>query len=638
MPVKGPLPQTGDQHDINADADRCFRARSPRNWRPHGLEGTDDYGLDYQVQTTPGQRATDIFRVQLKGTRSPDISADGKFISMQLKASTIRYYDRIVEPILLVVCNLQLDPDPVDCPLYYVWVRDELRRINVDNLPIDQQYVTLRVPTQNRLAVQSDFSIDIERQNELSRAGHAMDIRVEQTHPGMQVEERLSVVQGVTQGIFARSAAFIDALASPVEDHWVSPSPGTLAWHLNQAKVLLRTTSLERITMELDKAEAMLEAATPFEEAEYWFLRGKYQTVSGFDQTSSDAFKRAYQINPLAKYLAAWGEAEIRLRFQEDGPRSYPDLLEALIGEDPVVLSTKSRVLAVEGKFEDAISVADKIVGSERCTARALAHTMFGKPVEALVDCDSGLALPDLPDNTRQMLLVLKARAKFSLAQSSASVSVDDVLPPSGLVGIDPELVKEAWQAINAAVDALREAGWGANIEHVADIWAATASMLGKQKELLPTLADVARLRPHFTNVQLALESLAAQCGEFSIALEANDRIPNSQWRNLRRTLILHEAQKHNACLQWFEAHFNSFDKTHELFGHSATAAALSAHKMARPELVMKWTAELESDPSLHEHAAVLQYYLALEHNKLGNEEAIQVLVARYAASDGFRR
>ena len=112
MPVEGPLPKTGDQQDIGAD--RCFRARIPWNWRPHGLEGSDDYGLDYQIQTTPGQRATDIFRVQLKGTRYPDLSLDGEFISIQLKASTVRFYDRIVEPILLVVCDLSADADPVD--------------------------------------------------------------------------------------------------------------------------------------------------------------------------------------------------------------------------------------------------------------------------------------------------------------------------------------------------------------------------------------------------------------------------------------------------------------------------------------------------------------------------------------------
>lgn len=634
MPVAGPLPQTGDQHDINADADRCFRARSPRNWRAHSLEGTDDYGLDYQVQTTPGQRATDIFRVQLKGTRSPDVSADGSSISIQLKASTVRYFDRLVEPVLLVVCNLKADPEPVDCPLYYSWVRDELRRIDVATLSPDQQYVTLRVPTQNRLTTQTDLSADIDRQNELSRAGHAMDVRVEQTHLGMQVEERLNVVQGVIQGITARSAAFIDALAAQASEHWVAPSPGTLPWHLSQAKYLLRTNSHERASRDLDAAEAMLEGATALEKADYWFLRGKWQTAVGANLAASDAFKRAHEANPLGKYLAAWVEAEIRHRYQGDGPKPYPDLLEALVGEEPVVLSAKSRVLAAEGKFEEAIVVADRIGGAERYAARALAHTMFSKAVEALIDCDSGLALPDLPDNTLQMFLVLRARAKFSIALSSAPRSEDDVLPPSGVAGIDPELVKEAWEAINKAVDALREAGWSSNIEHVADIWAATASMLGKQKEVLPALTEVARANPHFGNVQEALESLAAQSGEFALALDANDRLPDSQTRNLRRTLLLHEAQRHSACFRWFENNFESFDRDHTLFGVAATVAALSAHKLAQPELVKKWSSELESAPSLREHAALLHYFLALELNKLGGEEALQTLLARYEELD----
>lgn len=630
MPVEGLLPQTGDQHDINADADRCFRARSPRDWRAHGLEGTDDYGLDYQVQTTPGQRVTDIFRVQLKGTRSPDISADGMFISIRLKASTIRYYDRLVEPTLLIVCNLKVDPEPVDCHLYYVWLRDELRRIDVANLPADQQYVSLRVPTQNRLTSKTDLSADIDRQNELSRAGHALDVRVEQTHPKMQIQERLNVVQGVAHGIAARSSAFIDALAAPAEEHWVVPSSGTLAWHLNQAKDLLRTNSVGRASKELDAAKMMLSAATQLEVADYWFLFGKCKVTSGSDQAASDAFKCAHQANPHAKYLAAWTEAEIRIRYQDDEPKSYPDLLEALEGDDPVVLSARSRVLAAEGKFEDSIAVANKIDGPEQHTAKALTYTMFSKPAEALAECDSGLALFDLLSIQRQMLLVLKARAKFSLAQASAPKSETEMLPPSGVAGIDPSLVKEAWEAINIAVEALREVGWGSNIEHVADIWAATASMLGKQKETFPALAEAARARPHLNTLQGALESVAAQCGEFAIALEANERTPATETRNLRRTLLLHEAKKHRACVQWFEANFDSFDRVHELFGSATIVAALSAHKMAQPDLVSKWATMLESVPALREDAALLQYFLMLELNKLGNSDALQMLRASY--------
>lgn len=629
MPVAGPLPQTGDQHDINDAADRCFRARCPKDWRVHSLEGTDDYGLDFNIQTTPGQQATDIFRVQLKGTKSPELSADGKFISIQLNASTVRYYDRLVEPVLLVVCDLSIDPDPVDCQLYYVWLRDELRRIDVTRLPEDQKYVTLRVPTANKLRG-SDLSVDIHRQNELSRAGHAIDSRVEQTHPGMEIEERIGVVQGVTKGIAARSATFINALAAPVEEHWVNPSIHSLPWHLMQAKEFLHTTLLVRAAAELDAAQGMLEGATPLEQSEYWFLRGKLLTASGSDAEASAAFKEAHCRNSQGKYLAAWAEAELRVRYEGGGPTPYPDLLAALTGDDPLIVAAKSRVLAAEGRYDDAIAAANSISGAERHSARALAHTMFSKSEDALADCDAGLALPQLPTNTRQMLLVLRARAMFLLAQPAMSEREDDVLPPSGMAGIDPVKVKAAWQAIQAAVDVLRESGWSSNIAHVADIWAATASMLGKQKETLPALAEAARMRPQLENVQAALESLAAQCGEFGMALKANDRLPESQMRNLRRTLLLHEAQKHSLCFLWFDQKFNEFDRGHQLFGPAATVAALSAHRLVRPDLVTKWSAELESRPGLREHAALLQYFLALELNKLGNEDALRSLWARY--------
>lgn len=113
-----------------------------QHWRLQSLEGSDDYGYDYQVQTTPNQRATDIFRIQLKGIRSPNLTADGEYISVALKASTVRYYARAVEPVLLVICDLSVNEAPVDCPFYYVWIRDELIRITVDDLSAEQKYVT----------------------------------------------------------------------------------------------------------------------------------------------------------------------------------------------------------------------------------------------------------------------------------------------------------------------------------------------------------------------------------------------------------------------------------------------------------------------------------------------------------------
>lgn len=93
---------------------------------------------------------------------------------MQLKATTVRYYETIVEPVLLLVCDLSTSGNPVDCALYFVWVQDELRRIDVETLSPQQSYVTFRVPKANRLTSATDLQPQLDAQNELSRAGHAM--------------------------------------------------------------------------------------------------------------------------------------------------------------------------------------------------------------------------------------------------------------------------------------------------------------------------------------------------------------------------------------------------------------------------------------------------------------------------------
>lgn len=634
MPVEGPLPQTGDAQDIGADAARCFGARIPRNWRPHSLEGTDDYGLDFQIQTTPSQRATDIFRVQLKGTRSPELSADGSFISITLKATTVRFYDRIVEPILLVVCDLSADSEPVDCPLYYVWVRDELRRVSVSDLDPTQSSVTLRVPLANRLKSTTDLSREIDAHNELARAGQALGVTVERTHAGMQVEERIGIVQRVATGIDQRGASFLDALAAPVDQHWIEPPVGSIAWHLREAKSHSKIGLFDRAEADLVQV-AQLFPCTLLEEGEYWFLSGKCQSSRGADERASECFKKAFEASWVGKYVAAYAESELRRTFRENGPmQSYPDLHALLAGDDPMVLSVKSRVLAAEGKLDEAIAIADQIEGVERYSARAIAHTMFGKSSEAVADCEAGLAISDLPDNSRQALMVVKARSKFALCQAGLAVPDGELIPPSGSAGIDGALVKDVWAAIEDALASLRDGGWGNNVELIADVWAATASILGKQKIVLPELSAVAKRRPNCPNLQLACEAIAAQCGDYSTALEANERLPASDMTILRRTVTLHESGRHGECCKWFEKHFEGLDRGHELFGPATTSAAISAHKLAKPELVKKWSAELESQAHLSGHAAVLQYFIARQLNSLGNEVALEQLTKRYEELD----
>src|SRR4051812_31040314 len=100
------LPKESRAQEIGHRAALALTACQPLGWRHHSLEGTDDAGLDIQIQVIGGQQYRDIFRLQLKGTESREPNAAGEFFSVPFKASTLNYYDRIIEPVLIVLADL----------------------------------------------------------------------------------------------------------------------------------------------------------------------------------------------------------------------------------------------------------------------------------------------------------------------------------------------------------------------------------------------------------------------------------------------------------------------------------------------------------------------------------------------------
>ena len=627
-------PQTGNAQEIGQDAEDAFRGGRPRSWIIKGLDGTDDYGLDFQIQLKVDQQILDIFRVQLKGTRSPTRSTGGEFISIGLSASTLRYYSRIVEPVLLVLCDLSVDPEkPTACPLYYVWLRQELRRVGVESIPLAQQTVTLRVPTLNVLQKPTDLLPEIRLANALAEVGHALDVRVSELRPDLGLAERVGLVEDVGRGISSRSSALIDALAAPAANAWPEPARGTLAWSLRSIAVLLRDGRADRCAAEVDRANALLSGAPVVERAEFFFLSGRVCAMRGDDAGASASYKKALEAHPLPKYLAAWGESELRARFEIDGEGDYADLIAAMVGTDPLVLSMKARLLAASKRQDEALELLDTFEGQEKLAALAVVQTMSSKHTEACQACMDGLALPEVTDSCRQLFTLLKARARFSIAVGyGTSVHFDQILPPSGLADVDLQQIKDVWPDIVAAIDVLDESGWATNAEFIADIWAATASMLGKQNEVVDQMLAVAHMRPHLENFQSAVETIAAQCGKFKEALEVNERVFDSDLKILRKTAYLHELGDHRGCVEWFKEHVDKVDHHHQLFGGAITAAAQSANILARTDLVGEWRAILEVDEQLRPHGAVLDYFIAVEGHNADKEAALRVLDRAYEA------
>lgn len=632
------LPGIGESQEIGQDATRCLYTNAPKNWvPPKDLGGTDDYGLDFQIQLKVQSKAAAIFRLQLKGTKSPTLIEAGKFISIPLSASTLRLYRNIAEPILLVVCDLSANADPRQCPLYYIWVREELRRIDVDSLDLVQEKANLRVPTANQLTYELDLLPDVRNANELAEAGHALDVRVADLRPELQPEQRVEVVHDLAEGFRKRGAAFLEAVAAPVSEHWPKPEAGTLAADLMDTARLLKTGKVDKAIPVLDRAEAKLKGAVDLELGEYHFLRGRQAMLSGNDEAASAAFLIAAQTTGQGKYWAGWAESELRRRYDPNDPNiavlDFSDELSQLPeATDAVLAAAKARLLAASHRPDEARAVLAQFAGAESMVGLAVVETMNSKWDAALAACDAGLADPQCSDSSRLLFQILKARGNFHKALAAAIRRIDEeIIPPSGPPGVDVGLLRQAWSHILAAVESLDEIGWASNAEFVADILAACAAMLGKQKEALTILSSAVQKRPTAQALNASLEVIAAQCGQFDVALEANKRLDRSDTQILRRIAFLYEVGKRRReCVALTELELPRLSRDHELFGAVLVLAARAAHHMAREDLVRSWSELLESDENLRPYAVVLDYHLSVAKSPLSAADALAALAKRH--------
>lgn len=637
MPHDEGLPQTGDSQEIGEDAYDCLRAKRPKGWQLTELGGVNDFGFDLQVQISVKQQVVHPFRLQLKGTRSPKRSVDGTYLSIALSASTLRYFDNTDEPVLLVLCDLSVDPeDPRECNLYYLWIREELDRIQIASIPLDQKEAIVRVLTANVLDRSTDLVDDVRKRHRLSRVGYALETSVAGMDPSLGSEDRVVMVEAITRNIGTRNIVFAQALAEPATDIWVNPPRGSLAWLLTEAKIAVASGRVDKCEDLMRQASERLSNASSLEQAEYWHLTGRVRVVQGDDEGASKAFRSAAEVHPQAKFWAAWAESEMRKRFRIDQGQDYSDVIEVLPADaDPALLSVRARLLAASHRHEDAIALINTFDGVESLAARAVVQTMYSRPKEALQACIDGIALEEKRESTTLLFLILRARARFNIALEGAQVgepsgpdSEDDILPPSGPIGVNAAALRAAWADIKEAVAALEEIRWVSNAEFVIDLWIATASMLGKQEEILARVLAVARLRPQQAQLQLAAETIAAQCSDFQAALEANSRSPDGDMKILRRVSFLHELGKHRDCIDLMAEHVNSVDRSHQLFGPALVLSALSADVMTRADLVESWRAVLSaSDPAWQAHAATLDYLLARRKNQLQSSEPLAELL-----------
>ena len=316
MSVDVLLPEQSEAQRIGSLAKTCFIANRPQEWLPTEFAGDDDFGFDYQIQVMENNRATHIFRIQLKGKTGPVLNSTGDFYSISLKTRTVRYYMKCSEPILLVMADLSSDEKPKNCPLYYTWIHEELRRLKADELADDQKYLSFHIPTVNLLTDETNLSDELERCRRIGKVGDALDVLADRQNPGMTSSARANLLERIPVNMERRSSSLLMAIAEEPSSAWPEAPQGSLPWHLNEAAEQLRRGNAVEAAEILNAAESLRGEATSLEQADYMYLMGRLHAFCLEDELASNSYAGAAKLSGnLPKHLVAWAEAQLRLRF-----------------------------------------------------------------------------------------------------------------------------------------------------------------------------------------------------------------------------------------------------------------------------------------------------------------------------------
>ena len=628
------LPKESDSQRIGRMAGKCFDANSPNSWSSKPIDGDSDFGYDYQIQVIVGGLAKDVFRMQLKGTESPTLIADGSTYSVTIKISTANYYARAIEPVLLVLCDLSVDPNtPKNCPLYFLWIHDELRRLREEATRDGQQSVTLHVPKANKLEEATNLSADIDQYRTLSRIGHRLDTIVGGDKPTLGPSARAEIATKMVSNLDSKSAGLIDALAEDDQTSWVEAQPGSLQWHLREGINALQSGRGDDCQQALGEAAKLLDNAKPLEKADYWNAIGRLRTFNLDEAGARDAFALACTLSgDTPRHLILWAESELRIRFRVDAKTDFTDVLARLTAPMPAIVGMRARLTAAEGRFDDALTITESMEGLEQHIARVIVLSMMGRWDDTLAECELGLAQSHLRATAKLLFFILRARAKYSKAIGPIEFAgkAEVYLPAPGPAGTDVGLLRAAWTDIVEALTALRVAGWPANVELLSDMWSSSATMLGLQDEAVPLMAEAARARPSLRGLQAGLESMAAQAGKFDIALEANSRQPESPRSLQQRIAVLHVVKQHQECVRLLEEKWDIVADDTVPFGFALLQGIHSAEIIIQPELEKRWRHELAARPALAGHAALLKYFETKLKKPLEKDEALKTLIEQY--------
>ena len=138
------LPERPRAHVTGDRAVTVFKFYRRPEWVVNEVKS--DYGFDLIITTEHEGYVQNLLLAQLKGSDSPDYSADGKYIGVEMKVSTINHL--LKQPSLTIICIC--DTGKTDEPIFWVWLHEFIEVLGEKKNWQTQETVSIRIPTSNK--------------------------------------------------------------------------------------------------------------------------------------------------------------------------------------------------------------------------------------------------------------------------------------------------------------------------------------------------------------------------------------------------------------------------------------------------------------------------------------------------------
>lgn len=250
------------QHEIDTAARRQFEQSLPEAWVVRSQP--DDYGIDYEVEIFHQHKSTGlIFKVQLKGTTAPALSADGKILQIKLRVANVEYLcHQIGVPIVVVLADISTP----QTAWYTPQIDEHLKRRLQSAIKSGQNTITLHIPASNLLPGTTDTLL--------------------------RAISRCETVLATRSVIETRVAEFVHRVIGPLDSHEVirGLQERSDALRIERIDTLFRTRGLDEARTAIDNI-----IASPESRVEMKFAALAYkEKIAAAEAPSSGAGKHEF--------------------------------------------------------------------------------------------------------------------------------------------------------------------------------------------------------------------------------------------------------------------------------------------------------------------------------------------------------